>query len=273
MRRSRKRGVLFTRLSDRHQRINQIRNTNRMTIDSENKVRLYSFILLNVFFSFAMTVYCQTDDSNVEEKRSSIENKKIDFIIGTSLLYPTGTFNNENNPRRLLAGYSFGIGFQKLQSDKFEVIVRLLYERKGYKTEYINIDSVGNVSQVYNTQILNYLSFNFLPSVFLGKSKKTKLITGVYFGLLTQDAFKQKVFLNGQHSFSYFANNVKDRFDTYDYGISFGICHTRDLMENMDIGLQLLSNLGLNNIVPNKFTGTIIKPCSLSLSIILTYKH
>jgi hypothetical protein len=99
------------------------------------------------------------------------------------------------------------------------------------------------------------------------------LIAGAYFSLLTQDKFKQEVYLNGQYSFSYFANNVKGRFDKYDYGISFGICHTRDVSEKMDIGFQLISNMGLNNIVPSKFNGVVIKHYSLSLSMILTYKH
>lgn len=242
-----------------------------MRIDRE--IKLPSFLFLIAFFSLALTVHSQTNGPIVEKNKNPIKNKKIEFIIGPSLLYPTGTFTNENNPRRLMGGYSFGVGFQRLQSNKFEIIFRLLYERKGYKTEYINIDSIGNVSQDYNTQKLDYVSFNLLPSIFLGKSKNSKLIAGAYFSLLTQNAFEQKVFLNGQYSFSYFVNNVKDRFDAYDYGISFGICHTRDIGENIDIGLQLLSNFGLNNIVPNKFTGVVIKHSSLSLSIILTYKY
>lgn len=172
-----------------------------------------------------------------------------------------------------MTGYSIGIGFQKFQSNKFEIIFRLLYERKGYKTEYSNIDSIGNISQDYNTQKLDYVSFNLLPSIFLGQSKNSKLIAGAYFSLITQNSFEQKVLLNGQYSFSYFVNNVKDRFDTYDYGISFGFSHTKAIGENIDIGLQLLSNVGLNNIVPNKFTGVVIKQSSLSLTIILTYKY
>jgi hypothetical protein len=239
----------------------------------EKKVKLLSSLFLIIFFSIGLTVYSQTNDTSFEKNKNQIQNKKIQLIIGPSLLYPIGTFNDENNPRRVMMGYSFGIGFQKLQSNKFEVMLRLLYERKGYKTEYINIDSIGNVSNVYNTQNLTYLSFNLLPSIFLNKEKKSKLIAGAYFSLLTQNAFEQKAFLNGQYSFSYFVNNVKDRFDTYDYGISFGVCQTKYISENIDIGLQLLGNFGLNNIVPNKFTGVVIKNSSLSLSIILTYKH
>jgi hypothetical protein len=158
----------------------------------EKKVKLLSSLFLIIFFSIGLTVYSQTNDTSFEKNKNQIQNKKIQLIIGPSLLYPIGTFNDENNPRRVMMGYSFGIGFQKLQSNKFEVMLRLLYERKGYKTEYINIDSIGNVSNVYNTQNLTYLSFNLLPSIFLNKEKKSKLIAGAYFSLLTQNAFEQK---------------------------------------------------------------------------------
>lgn len=241
-------------------------------MSSKTKLIFVLFLSLYTYLSIELTVYGQTNTLAKEESKNFIK-KRIEFIIGPSLLYPLGNFNQENNPRQIMTGYSFGVGFKQFQSNGFEIISRLLYERKGYKTVYTNSDPIGNTSQVYNTQKLNYVSLSVLPALAIGNSKKAKLLTGAYFSLLTKDAFAQKVFLNGQYSFSYFANNVKGRFNTYDYGISLGASHTRTVNDSVDIGLQLLGNMGLNNIVPKDFSGVVIKPCSISLSIILTYKY
>lgn len=227
------------------------------------------FYILN---PFVLVSNAQDNRREVEVPPNHLKEKKIEFIIGPSLLYPTGSWEKTDDSRQIMYGYTLGIGVQQFQINRFQLTTRLLFERKGYATKYSNVDSIGNVSEDYNKQKFNYYTLSVLPSYTLGARQRSKLMFGAYVSLLSYNAFTQEVFLNGQFSFSYFTKNVKGRFDNYDYGISFGVNHTRSFSRKMDVGFQLLGNLGLNNIVPSEFNGVIIRPCSLNLTVILMYK-
>ena len=231
-------------------------------------------ILLCLFLLAAFSLNGQNNQPTELTSLDHLKKRKIEFIIGPSLLYPIVNWAKKNDdPRRIMYGCSFGIGIPKIQLNRFELTTRLLWERKGYATKYSNADSAGNLSEVYNKQKFNYYSLLIMPSYFLGEHKRIKVIAGAYLSLLAHDAFEQKAFLNGKFTDSYFVNNVKGRFKRYDYGVSIGVSHSRPINRKIEIGLQLLGNLGMVNIVPSKFVGVVIKPCSLSLSLILTYKH
>lgn len=229
-------------------------------------------ILFYIVSTFALVSNAQDKRRVVNGSTNQLNEKKIEFIIGPSLLYPTGSWEKTDDSRQIMYGYTLGIGLQQFQRNRFQLTTRLLFERKGYATKYSNVDSIGNLSEDYNKQKFNYYTLSVLPSYTLGAHQRSKLMVGAYVSLLSYNAFTQEVFLNGQFLFSYFTNNVKGRFDNYDYGISFGMSHTRSVSSKIDVGFQLLGNLGLNNIVPDEFNGVIIRPCSLNLTVILMHK-
>ncbi len=90
-----------------------------MKIDSKIKLTIVSFLEINTFLLFALTACGQTNDPSLGKSFDLKNKKKTEFIIGPGLLYPIGSFTEENNPRRIMAGYSVGIGFRKQPSSRF----------------------------------------------------------------------------------------------------------------------------------------------------------
>ncbi len=205
-----------------------------------------------------------------------LKRKRIELIAGASLLYPLGgNWPKEEDARRITYGYSLGVGYSQFSQKRFELVTRLLWERKGYATNYTNryTDSLGNsnLSEAFGKQKLDYFIFSQLLKIHFGQ--EFSLITGAYLGLLMHNEFYQEIYLNNQYSFSYFASNVDDRFKSVDFGLSLGSSYKMEVTRKLDMELQLLSNFGLSNIVSNKFPALNIKQSSLIVSLILILKH
>lgn len=228
-------------------------------------------ILVNVFL-ISLSVLAQPD-----EKYKTIEPKrfiyKFELIGGPTLQLPDDNGFSERLKQSSMGtiltsfnskyGYSFGAGLAHSLRNRFDIVARVLLERKGYIEETSGTNGFKYIGDSKN----DYITLNVHPSFFLDRKENMQIVIGSYFSWL-QGAFRRETSsLNGQTTITSTTNDPN--LHSIDFGVTFGAGYSIVVDTKSKISFLLLGNYGLNKII-NINTLTINNN---SISFFVTYSR
>lgn len=253
---------------------------------------------INTAFIFVLVILL-TGRVSAQEVTNNMRLKfidKVEVFAGPSLNFNYGNkfvenYKDENieNKRFLKFGYTAGIGVYHTLSKKIQLNARFQYEQKGRKTE-LNTP-LTSASRVINLKdySYDYLTVSLAPQLILGRKQQWIVSIGGYYGKIggmkgyekvenTLDntidegraegrSFEDVNSDGGVYTFTYI-DRLRS-FKTHDFGISTSIGYVINVKENQKLIVQLVDNLGLENI--NKDNPYNQEEYNHSVSLILSY--
>lgn len=139
------------------------------------------------------------------------------------------------------AGSGFNIGFAAdyYFSRSWSIKSKLIYDQKGWDNGFIEFYSFDPAvaDSSYNTNFnLNYLTIPVMANWHFGRTRNWHLNFGPYAGFL----------LNAEES--RFGTDVKDAFNTTDFGIALGVGVKIPVSNKLKISLEYEENYGLSEV-------------------------
>jgi hypothetical protein len=195
---------------------------------------------------------------------------KVELLAGPNITFPNGSDNASfNNPRISTgyypkAGYLIGIGLTHT-IERFELCLRILSEQKGY-TQKLWDNEPSSLFEFTNDTKNNFLSFNFIPTLSLGKSKRFNVLMGIKYSHLNNSESIQTRILNGKTQSVFRTTNASNQ------GISdqlveaiAGFGYLVYAKNKKEVSATIQGDYGLTNMVNQN--GTTIRNSSLNLII------
>lgn len=222
---------------------------------------------------------------------------KVEIFVGPSLSFNYGNKFLKNyrddlleNKRLPKVGFSFGAGVYHSVKKYFDINARLFFEKKGSKAE-LNVPFIpdGNRYIINSEYTYNYLTIQLIPRVLIGIKRKFSLKFGGYYSILKtikgfESAFDTQGLVgaegsfngrywrsfnsNGQISSFTFSPGLRS-FERDDFGATLGFGYSIKVKEQHKIFIELIENLGFNNI--NKPILENPKERNHSVSLIVSY--
>ena len=258
-------------------------------------------ILLIALWLMGTSSWCQQTLLKKQTPKRFID--KVEVVVGAGLCFNRGNMFVENsrlefangnfvtNKRLPKMAYSFGIGVYHPVTDRLDVNARLLWERKGYRSELQT--ALGLSSRAFATSDYTYTYFT-LPvtaRLFFDNRKKIAISFGGYFSQFKDVSVTEKFYntLDFTRSSTRFAGRTLVGFDAngginsaaflpgvqsfmrYDFGATVGLSYHAKVGVGSDLLIQMTANTGLAN-VNNKeqnFTG-IPSPTERNQTVIIS---
>ncbi len=200
---------------------------------------------------------------------------KIETFAGPSLCLNHGNkfvenYEDENitNERQLKIGYMVGIGGYHQLRERWDLNIRLQYEKKGTKNE-LNTPLSDGSRVIYNSEYdYHYFSLTTTPHYLVGKKRKLNIGLGGYISLIKRvdgndkvhvlkDSYVEKNNFEGRKFQDVAAGGTVysaswspglTGIEKYDYGITLSIGYVITVASNQSISICFIDNFGLQNI-------------------------
>jgi opacity protein-like surface antigen len=137
------------------------------------------------------------------------------------------------------SGNGFNVGFAAdfYFSDRWSIKGKLIYDQKGWDNDVITDLDTGNT---YDTNYnLNYLTVPVMANWHFGKKRNWYLDFGPYVGFLMSAEDTR------------FGADVKDYFNSTDFGLSYGIGVKIPLNNKVKLSLEYEEQTGFSNVFKN----------------------
>lgn len=162
------------------------------------------------------------------------KNKKGDIEFGVNIGYNAFSVGNTDGNSDSGSGFNVGLAADYFFSNRWSVKGKLIFDQKGWDNGFFNdLDTGNSYITDYN---LNYLSVPVMANWHFGKKRNWYLNFGPYVGFLmgaTETANSR---------------NVKEAFNSTDYGISYGIGVKIPVTDKLKISLEYDEQGGFMNI-------------------------
>jgi opacity protein-like surface antigen len=117
-------------------------------------------------------------------------------------------------------------------SDRWGIKAKLVYDQKGWGNGFFNDDN-GSFTTDFN---VNYLTIPVMANWHFGSTRKWYLNFGPYVGLL----------LNAETGTG--GNDVKDGFNSTDFGLAYGIGYKFDIADNTKLYIEYDAQSGFSDV-------------------------
>lgn len=156
--------------------------------------------------------------------------------IGASFSNVTVSGNSENSTNSLTS-INFGASGEYYFSDRWGIKAELNYDQKGWADGFIfNEDTLENTTTDFQ---LSYLTIPVMANWHFGSTRKWYLNFGPYIGVL----------LNAEDS--RLGMDVKEAFNTTDFGLAFGIGYKFEIADNTKLYIEYDGQSGVSDVFKN----------------------
>ena len=156
--------------------------------------------------------------------------------IGASFSNVTVSGNSENSTNSLTS-INFGASGEYYFSDRWGIKAKLNYDQKGWADGFIfNEDTLENTTTDFQ---LSYLTIPVMANWHFGSTRKWYLNFGPYIGIL----------LNAEDS--RLGMDVKEAFNTTDFGLAFGIGYKFEIADNTKLYIEYDGQSGVSDVFKN----------------------
>ena len=215
------------------------------TIEKMNNLKTHRSVLILFLLFAASNCFSQNDNENLTSQFRKRFISNVSFEIGPSLCFIYGGAEEDEytvDSKDVSKGYSFGIGATHALTDRFDIRMSLLFERKGgiinHEGTYFDNETQtlkeGTVSDEYKYDCYT------VPVI-------ASYRAGIFrFGVGPYASFLQKQIKVATYSFS--ASNVTDEThlnNKFDFGMSFIVSCDISLNSRFSISPTIQNNLGL----------------------------
>ena len=176
----------------------------------------------------------------------SAQSDKGDFEFGVGLglnLSNVVVGSNAQNSTNSKIGVNFGVSGEYYFSDRWGIKAKLLYDSKGWGDGFFeNQDTNETFTTDYN---VNYLTLPVMANWHFGSTRRWYLNFGPYIGFV----------LNAEEDRR--GTDVKDAFNSTDFGIALGIGHKFNVGENTTLFVEYDAQSGLTDIFENNLGSSV----------------
>ena len=216
---------------------------------------MLTLILNSIFFCSAS--YCQ--DAGILNDLAQLAPKpfisKIEFLGGSSILYPKVDYKDATEDSEISFGYSVGVNFIHCFSNKkINLVGGISLERKRFK------NSNSNISQFIKGDLKNdYLTFSFIPRYSFIRNH-FHIGIGGYIGVL-QKSMSTIIYSDPNSGVSiYSTDSSYSLYNKYDAGLLINLGYTVSISEKSSFNCQLTNTNGFRPV------SKILQPYLLSIS-------
>jgi opacity protein-like surface antigen len=183
----------------------------------------------------------------------TVAQTKGDVEFGFNVGYNTSTVSTTDDSAESGNGFNVGFAADYYFSDRWSIKGKLIYDQKGWDNGFVT-DSDSGVSFVtdYN---LNYLTVPVMANWHFGKKRNWYLDFGPYVGFL-MSAEDTK-----------FGLDLKDSFNSTDFGLNFGIGVKIPVSNKMKLTFEYEGQSGLSNIFKDSDTNVLNSRSSLNIGL------
>ncbi|WP_298225026.1 porin family protein [Flavobacterium sp.] len=172
--------------------------------------------------ALALFAFCFSMTTSAQDKG------KVEF--GINIGYNGSTISNSKNSAARGSGINLGFAADYYFSKRWSIKGKLIYDQKGWNDGYITFFNEFDPSipgNIYTTDFnLNYLTIPVMANWHFGRTKNWYLNFGPYVGFL-MNAKETK-----------FGTDLKDGFNTTDFGLSVGIGVKIPVSDKLKISLE-----------------------------------
>lgn len=162
---------------------------------------------------------------------------KGDFELGAGIglnLSNVTVGNDSENSTKSLTSINFGASGEYYFSDRWGIKAKLIYDQKGWADGFIyNEDTFENTTTDFQ---LAYLTIPVMANWHFGSTRKWYLNFGPYVGIL----------LNAEDS--KLGMDVKEAFNTTDFGLAFGIGYKFEIADNTKLYVEYDGQSGFSDL-------------------------
>jgi hypothetical protein len=203
---------------------------------------------------------------------------KVEFVIGSNLTIPNDHGYGEyikNAPSQYpmtdvfssKIGYSFGVGLGHSLSKNFDIVGRVIWERRAYFEE--QTDNVPGSFRNFKTNTRNdYTTFSLIPRFFFGKKKQAHLIIGGSYSQLSKSFGDENLYINGQ-LYQHTTRTNPASIKKYSVDALAGMGYLFHLSKSNSLIFLLTYSYGMTDII--NVNQLRLTSQSINLSLILTH--
>ncbi|WP_309641326.1 porin family protein [Flavobacterium sp.] len=183
--------------------------------------------------------------------------KKGDTEFGFNVGFNGSTVSNVDGSSKIGNGINLGFAADYYFSNRWSIKGKLIYDQKGWNDGYIEFFNEFDPSipgNTYKTDFnLNYLTIPVMANWHFGRKKNWYLNFGPYIGFL-MSANETR-----------FDTDLKDGFNTTDFGLSVGIGVKIPVSDKLKISLEYDEQDGLSDVF--KSSGKTVTNSRFSLNV------
>jgi hypothetical protein len=178
--------------------------------------------------------------------------------------------------------FSYGAGLSHTLSDRFDLNVKFLVERKGFKADELSTypDPFNNNTPTTVREIrgdkLDYITISVFSRYFFDVKKHFYMGVGGFAGYLTKATNYTETYSLQGNLISYNSGDQLSQFKKYDVGLSFNLGYMTPLSKRLGLNFQLVNTIGLTDIInhdqPNVNPTDELKNNSISLLVGVSLK-
>lgn len=195
----------------------------------------------------------------------------VEIFGGPSLSFLRGNLevdNNNQNERKIKIGYSLGVGLSNKLGKSFEIMLGLVFEKKGgqshstttYFDEQDQTFKQGTIEFNYDYK---YLTIPIQVYYLFGKQDQFSCGIDPYISHLNKQTLKRTPLFNGSVGLT----DETHRNTKFDFGITASLTFKIPINSKISIRCQILNTLGLLNIRPDLYEGQTMKTNNTSFLI------
>lgn len=179
--------------------------------------------------------------------------KKGDIELGFNIGYNTSTVASSQDNADSGSGVNVGIAADYYFSDRWSIKGKLIYDQKGWDNGFLEDLDTGNFYKTdYN---VNYLTVPVMANWHFAKKRNWYLNFGPYVGfLLSAEETK-------------FGFDVKNGFNSTDFGLAVGIGVKIPVSDKLKISLEYEGQSGVSNIFKESNTTVTNSRSSINVGV------
>ncbi len=128
-------------------------------------------------------------------------------------------------------------------NDRWSIKPKVIYDRKGWSNDYLYIPTDDGYYDYYKTDVkLNYVTIPVTANYHFGGTRRWYFNFGAYVGFLVSAEDSE------------FGIDLKDGFNSTDFGLAYGIGHKFPIGENVKLFIEYEGQAGLTNIFEESST-------------------
>lgn len=166
---------------------------------------------------------------------------KGDVEFGFNIGYNSASIYNSDDSSDAGSGFNVGAAADYYFSDRWSIKGKLIYDQKGWDNDFIETES-GTYATNYN---LDYLTVPVMANWHFGSKRNWYLNFGPYAGFL----------LSAKDS--RFDIDVKEAFNTTDFGLALGIGVKIPVSDKLKIALEYDGQSGFSDIFKNNIGSSV----------------
>ena len=154
------------------------------------------------------------------------------------------TYSGSGQSSDYVIGFNAGVSMEYYFSDRWGIKGKLIYDQKGWGNGYLTFDDGSEIDGV--NFHLNYLTIPVMANWHFGRMRNWYLNFGPYVGVL----------LNTTET-SNSVDNLKDAFNTTDFGLALGIGVKFPISNNVKMFFEADGQGGVTDIFKNNPDGAV----------------